>query len=128
MGSRHFETLAGQLAGPGRHIILIFPLTAQETVLEAAAVIGNALLVMRSGHSRRADIAAIIDTLEARGVNLRAVVLTEIPAELMSLKPIFEPRPKETKASRPQDPNKPSRWRFKRARPDQPAGANGHAA
>ena len=129
LGSRHFETLAGQLAGPGRHIIFDFPpLTAQETVLEAAAVIGNALLVMRSGHSRRADIAAIIDTLEARGVNLRAVVLTEIPAELMSLKPIFEPRPKETKASRPQDPNKPSRWRFKRARPDQPAGANGHAA
>lgn len=128
LGSRQFESTVTHLAGPGRHILFDFPpLTAQETVLEAAAVIGNALLVLRSGHSRRADIAEIIDTLTARGVNLRAVVLTEIPAELMSIKPIFEPRPKDTQA-RPKDPKKPTRWRFKRAQPDQQAGANGHAA
>ena len=129
LGSRQFASLTAQLAGPGRHVLFDFPpLTAQETVLEAAAVIGNALLVLRSGHSRRGDFATIIDTLEARGVNLRAVVLTGIPAELMSIKPIFEPRPKETKERRPKGPKKPSRWRFKRAQPDQPAGANGHAA
>mgnify|MGYP003600804742 FL=1 len=129
LGSRQFASLTAQLAGPGRHVLFDFPpLTAQETVLEAAAVIGNALLVLRSGHSRRGDFATIIDTLEARGVNLRAVVLTGIPAELMSGKPIFEPRPKDKKERRPKGPKKPSRWRFKRAQPDQPAGANGHAA
>lgn len=129
LGSRQFEAIVAHLAGPDRHVLFDFPpLIAQETVLEAAAVIGNALLVLRSGHSRRADIAAIIDTLEARGVNLRAVVLTGIPADLMSITPIFGPEPKATPEARPKDSKLRSRWRFKRSQPDQQAGAKGHAA
>ncbi len=120
LGRRQFASLAMGLAGPDRQILFdLPPLSAQETVLEAAAAIGNALLVVRSGQSRRTDINQIVDTLASRGVNLRAVVLTEIPSELMSIKPTFETSPKDGKSR--------LRWRFKPTQTDQ-AGAKGHDA
>jgi len=120
LGSRHFESLATTLARPGHQVLFdLPPLSAQETVLEAVAAIGNALLVLRSGHSRRGDIGEMIDTLEGRGVNLRGVVITEVPAGLMSIKPIFEPKPKVKK--------KFFHWRPKPAQQEHP-GASRHAA
>jgi hypothetical protein len=50
---------------------------------------------------------------------LRAVVLTEIPSEFMSIKPTFETSPKDGKSR--------LRWRFKPTQSDQ-AGAKGHDA
>lgn len=120
LGRRQFTTLANRLGRPGRQVLFdLPPLAAQETVLEAAAAIGNALLVVRSGRGRRADITEMVDTLAARGVNLRALVLTEVPPDLLSGKPLFEPPAKSRKKS--------ARGRLKPAQPD-PAGANGHAA
>ena len=120
LGSRQFMILTNRLARPSRQVLFdLPPLAAQETVLEAAAAIGNALLVVRSGRSRRADLAEMVDTLTARGVNLRALVLTEVPPDLLSGKPLFEHPAKSRKKS--------TRERLKPAQPD-PAGANGHAA
>jgi uncharacterized protein involved in exopolysaccharide biosynthesis/Mrp family chromosome partitioning ATPase len=65
------------------------PLSAQETVLEAAAAVGNVLIVVRSGQTRRAELREIGALLRDRGINVCAALLTDVPADILDAKPAF---------------------------------------
>lgn len=90
LGSRPFASLVAALGPSAGHLIYdLPPLSTQETVLEAAALIGNALLVARSGQSRRTELKEAIESLRARGVEIRALAITDVPPGYLSGKPPF---------------------------------------
>ncbi len=60
------------------------PLMKYETAYEAAAEIGYAILVVRSGICHKREIQYSVERLKSSGVEVAAVILTDIPAELMS--------------------------------------------
>jgi Mrp family chromosome partitioning ATPase len=91
LGSRRLKKVVDNLKQPNRHLLVeLPPLDAQETVLEAAAAIGNLLLVVRSGQTARAELREMVQTLQNRDVPIRAVILTDVPDELLSGKPLYE--------------------------------------
>ena len=59
--------------------------------------IGNLILVARSGQTHRAELRETNQMLAERGVNVRGIVLTDVPEELLSGKPTFS---SSTKARR----------------------------
>ncbi len=59
------------------------PLMKYETAYEATAEIGHAILVVRSGICQKNEIQHIVERLNATNVELLAVILTDIPEELM---------------------------------------------
>ena len=98
LGSRGFRDLARRLKREGEHVLYdLPPVNAMEAVIEAAANIGNVLLVARSGHTRRADLKAAAEALAARETEIRAVVVTAIPGRLIAGKRTFQPPPKSKK-------------------------------
>lgn len=98
LGSRGFRDLARRLRREGQHVLYdLPPINAMEAVIEAAAAVGNVLLVARSGHTRRADLKAAATALNAREIPIRAVIVTGIPRHLIAGKHTFEPPPKPKK-------------------------------
>ncbi|MCF7991554.1 MAG: hypothetical protein K9M02_14010 [Thiohalocapsa sp.] len=90
LGSRGFKDLAKRFARERGHVIYdLPPLEAMESVGEAAAAVGNVMLVARSGHTRRADLKRITEMLAAREVPLRAAAITMVPEDLLSQPPVF---------------------------------------
>lgn len=93
LGRREMRTLAAQLGRDDLHVIYdLPPLDCAETVIEAAAAIGNLMLVVRSAHTKRAALKDLTAALTDRGIEIRVVIVTEIPDELLSGKPTFPPR------------------------------------
>jgi Mrp family chromosome partitioning ATPase len=98
LGSRGFRDLARRFAREGQHVLYdLPPVYAMESVIEAAATIGNVLLVVRSGHTRRADLKVATQALTAREITIRAVLVTGIPDRLIAGKRTFQPAPKPKK-------------------------------
>ena len=93
LGSRRLASVLGGLRKSGRHLLLeLPPLNAHETPMEAAGVVGNLLLVVRSGRTARTELRETVQTLKNRDVAIRAVVLTDVPDDLLSGKPLFQAR------------------------------------
>jgi len=67
--------------------------------VEAAATIGNLLLVVRSGQTSRSELRETAQMLRDRGISLRAVLLTDVPDDLLSGKPAFKPSSPPTRRS-----------------------------
>jgi uncharacterized protein involved in exopolysaccharide biosynthesis len=94
LGSRGFKDLARRFKREGLHVLYdLPPVTAMESVIEAAAAVGNVLLVARSGHTRRADLKATTESLAARDIAVRAILVTGVPERLLAGKPIFRTAP-----------------------------------
>lgn len=95
LGSRQFRAICHTLRQTGRNIVYdLPPLGAQETVLEAAAGLGNLLLVARSGHTTRQQLRAAVDAVEERGARVHGVLVTDVPCELLEGRPLFPPEQK----------------------------------
>ena len=94
LGTRQMRALVAELEQSGRRVLFdLPPLTAQETVAELASAIGNLVLVVRSGQTRRAELRESAEMLKDRGAHIRAVVMTDVPADLLSTKPTFDAPP-----------------------------------
>jgi uncharacterized protein involved in exopolysaccharide biosynthesis/Mrp family chromosome partitioning ATPase len=90
LGGRQMRAIVRSLEQTGRRILYdLPPLAAQETVVEAAAAVGNLVIVVRSGHTRRDELKEIAEMLREREIAVRAVLLTDVPAETLSGKPVF---------------------------------------
>ena len=95
LGSRQFRAIIDTLRQTGRHIVYdLPPLDAQETVLEAAANLGNLLLVARSGRTTRQQLREAVKALEERGAKVQGILVTDVPFELLDGRPLFPPEPK----------------------------------
>ena len=80
LGGRHMETLIQTLRGFSGRVIYDLPaLQGQETAIEAAAAIGNAILVLRSGWSKNDDIKQLITVLQARRINILGTLVVDVP-------------------------------------------------
>jgi tyrosine-protein kinase Etk/Wzc len=97
LGTRQMRKMVANLEKSGRHVLFdLPPLATEETSVEAAATIGNLLLVVRSGQTPRSELRETAQMLRDRGIHLRAVLLTDVPDDLLSGKPAFKPRPPAT--------------------------------
>ena len=106
LGTGRMRALVADLERSGRRVLFdLPPLAAQETVVEAAAEIGNLLLVVRSGRTRRSELRQTAEMLQERGASLRGVLVTDVPVELLSSKPLFDRTPpKSGRQKRTQEP------------------------
>ncbi|WP_295454139.1 hypothetical protein [uncultured Thiodictyon sp.] len=114
LGSRQFRATLDTLRQTGRHLVYdLPPIGAQETVLEAAASLGNLLLVARSGQTTRTQLREAVELLDERGAKVHGILVTDVPPELLEDKPLFPPKP---------DKKTRKHW-FGRAAPQAPSTA-----
>jgi uncharacterized protein involved in exopolysaccharide biosynthesis/Mrp family chromosome partitioning ATPase len=93
LGDQQMRRLIDTIEKPYQHLLFdLPPLSALETSVEAAMAIGNLLLVVRSGQTLRSELRETTQMLHDRGINIRAVLLTDVPDELLYGKPTFESR------------------------------------
>lgn len=84
LGSRRMAALISRLRAFGGYVFYdLPPLSQYETAYEAAAEIGHAIVVARSGVSNKKDVRAMAERLRASGVEIHAVILTDVPRSLM---------------------------------------------
>jgi Mrp family chromosome partitioning ATPase len=65
------------------------PIGTHETVLEAAASLGNVILVARSGQTTRVQLREAAQMLEDRGANVCGILVTDVRADLLEGAPLF---------------------------------------
>lgn len=91
LGGRQMRSIVKSLEQTGWRVLYdLPPLTAQETVVEAATAIGNLVIVARSGQTRRDELKEISAMLREREVEVPVVLLTDVPADLLSGRRVFE--------------------------------------
>ena len=78
-GRRMAKFIDGLRRFHGRIVYDLPPLLGHETALEAAAAIGNVVLVVRSGWSRRAETRKLVDLLQKRHINILGTLVTDVP-------------------------------------------------
>jgi Mrp family chromosome partitioning ATPase len=101
LGSRQFRSVLNTLRQSGRHLVYdLPPVGTHETVLEAAASLGNVILVARSGHTGRVQLREAVRLLEDRGAQVRGILVTDIPADLLEGAPQFPVHRRHPKWSR----------------------------
>jgi uncharacterized protein involved in exopolysaccharide biosynthesis len=92
LGSRAFDDLNQWLRDQPFPVLYdLPPISEIESVAEAAAAVGQCLLVVRSGLTRRADLKTVAERLEARGIAVRAVLVTMLPGHLLTRPSVFGP-------------------------------------
>jgi succinoglycan biosynthesis transport protein ExoP len=74
--AQFIETLRGFR---GRVIYDLPALNSHETALEAAAEVGNVVLVLRSGWSRRSEIRQLVELLQKRRINILGTLVVDVP-------------------------------------------------
>jgi uncharacterized protein involved in exopolysaccharide biosynthesis/Mrp family chromosome partitioning ATPase len=90
LGSRQFRSVLDTLRELGRHIVYdLPPVGAHETVLEAAASLGNVILVARSGQTTRVQLREAAQMLEDRGANVCGILITDVRTDLLEGAPLF---------------------------------------
>jgi uncharacterized protein involved in exopolysaccharide biosynthesis/MinD-like ATPase involved in chromosome partitioning or flagellar assembly len=93
LGSKAFVELNQELSA---YPLTVFydlpPITETESVWEAAAKVGQCLLVARSNETRRSDLKTVAEHLKARGVEIRAVLVTMIPETVLTRPSVFGAR------------------------------------
>ena len=91
LGSRRMSNIVVTLRKFNGHVFYdLPPLVEYETAYEAAAKIGKAIVVVRSGVCHKRDIKSIVERLRASDVEVLAVLLTDVPANLMQSRIQFE--------------------------------------
>lgn len=90
LGGRNLHAVKSRLEGYAQHVLYdLPPLSAHETVYEAAKAIGSVLLVIRSGQSKRQDVQKVQQRLQALGAEIVAVVITDVPYDLLQGESLF---------------------------------------
>jgi len=97
---RMFETIERLRRVDGHVVYDLPPLLAHEVAIEATREIGHALLVLRSGHTLKRDVQAMVERLRLMDVEIHAVVLTDVPAGMMAEEAQFEPPRKQSRSKR----------------------------
>jgi uncharacterized protein involved in exopolysaccharide biosynthesis/cellulose biosynthesis protein BcsQ len=75
--SRHFHDSFSFIELP--------PALGLEVSLEQASLIGRAIIVTRSGHTRRKDIKQYLDQLQKRGINCLGMIVNDVAPARMSI-------------------------------------------
>jgi succinoglycan biosynthesis transport protein ExoP len=78
-GKRMMKFISALRRFRGRVIYDLPALQGHETALEAAAAIGNVVLVLRSGWSRRADTRQLVALLQQRHINILGTLVIDMP-------------------------------------------------
>ena len=78
-GKRMAKFIAALRPFRGRVVYDLPALQGHEMALEAAAAIGNAVLVLRSGWSRRADTRQLVELLQKRHINILGTLVVDVP-------------------------------------------------
>ena len=78
-GKRMMKFISALRRFRGRVIYDLPALQGHETALEAAAAIGNVVLVLRSGWSRRADTRQLVALLQQRHINILGTLVIDVP-------------------------------------------------
>jgi len=74
----------------GRYTIVdLPPLDGLEVTLEMASQLDNALLVVRSGDTRRDDLKRTVAQLSKRGINCIATIVLDVPEERLESAELF---------------------------------------
>ncbi|WP_150094482.1 GumC family protein [Thiohalocapsa marina] len=95
LGSRRFGHLLDALRQSGCHLIYdLPPLDGQEPILEAAVALGSVLVVARSGQTTRGELRETVELLQERGARVCGILVTDVPINLLSGKPLFRPEPR----------------------------------
>ena len=78
-GKRMMNFISALRRFRGRVIYDLPALQGHETALEAASAIGNVVLVLRSGWSRRADTRQLVALLQQRHINILGTLVIDLP-------------------------------------------------
>lgn len=78
-GKRMMKFISALRRFRGRVIYDLPALQGHETALEAASAIGNVVLVVRSGWSRRADTRQLVALLQQRHINILGTLVIDVP-------------------------------------------------
>jgi succinoglycan biosynthesis transport protein ExoP len=85
LGSRRMSSLVKALRNfPGSVFYDLPPLIRYETAYEATAEIGSAILIVRSGVCRKQEIEKIVERMKSSNVDIIAIIVTDVPSDLMS--------------------------------------------
>jgi Mrp family chromosome partitioning ATPase len=71
-----------------------------ETVLEAAASLGNVVLVARSGQTTRVQLREAAQLLEDRGAKVCGILVTDVRTDVLDGAPLFPTRDKRRERRR----------------------------
>jgi hypothetical protein len=71
-------------------LVDIPPIKDLEVAMELAGQVGRALLVIRSGVSRRDEMLRCMAQLEKRGIECVGAILLDVPAERLATAPIIK--------------------------------------
>lgn len=80
LGSKRMAQFVEKLRSFRGRVVYDLPaLNGHETALEAAATIGNVILVLRSGWSRRSETRQLVDLLLKRRINILGTLVVDVP-------------------------------------------------
>ena len=90
LGSRRFRAVLDTLRQSGRHLVYdLPPLESHESVLEAAADLGNVMLVARSGQTTRGQLREAAHLVEDRGAKVCGILVTDVRSDELDGVPLF---------------------------------------
>jgi len=82
LGSQGMRSLHEQLVlAPEKTIYELPPVDEDETALEFAAIVGKAVIVARSGETRRKETEDMLALLKSRNVKILGAVIVDVPEE-----------------------------------------------
>ncbi len=86
LGNKRMGMLVTELTDYSGFVLYDLPsLSDHETSFEALANIGQAILVIRSGQSKKSEVRRVFERLNNAGVNLNSVILTDVPLRFMKM-------------------------------------------
>ena len=85
-GRRMAKFIDGLRRFHGRVVYDLPALQGHETALEAAAAVGNVVLVLRSGWSRRAETRQLVELLNKRHINILGTLVIDVPGHYLEQK------------------------------------------
>jgi len=84
LGGKSMQALINKLKDIDMRVLYDLPaLDECETAFEAARSIAHVILILHSGHSKKADVKRVVERLKTGGVEIHAVILSNVPANLM---------------------------------------------
>ena len=90
LGSRQFRAVMDTLRQSGRHLVYdLPPLESHETALEAAADLGNVMLVARSAQTTRGQLREAAHLVEDRGAKVCGILVTDVRTDMLDGAPLF---------------------------------------
>jgi uncharacterized protein involved in exopolysaccharide biosynthesis len=90
LASRDLSRVMLPLKSANFTLVDIPPIKDLEVAMELTGQVGRALLVVRSGESRRAEMRQCMAQLEKRGIECAGAILLDVPAERLETAPIIK--------------------------------------